>query len=104
VQINVHHGVVSHVSRAAESVSYKDDAESPIDCAEHGRENADICLAASDDDGIDICAAQLLVPVCARPWRIDLLVKYLGWRNEARNIRNEIDSALSSSIVIALQR
>ena len=53
VHVDIHHGVVGFVGRAAKRIGDEDDAEAPVDRAQHGGQHADIGFAAGDDDGID---------------------------------------------------
>src|SRR6185369_6404786 len=78
VHVNVHHGVVGFIRRAAKSIGHEDDAEAPVDRAEHRRKHADVGFAARDYDRVDPGAAQLLVEVAAGPRGIDLLVEQAG--------------------------
>src|SRR5689334_13823085 len=89
VHVDIHHRVVGLVSRTAKRVLDEDDAEAPVDCAEHGAQNADVSLAAGYDDRIYVGAAQLLVQVAAGPWRIDMLIEDFGGRNKRRKVWDE---------------
>ena len=82
IHVDIHHGVVGFIRRAAKSVGHEDDAEAPVDRAQHCGEHADVGFAAGDDDGVDTGAAQLLVQVAAGPGGIDMLVEGAGRGNE----------------------
>ena len=91
VHIDIHHGVVGFVRRTAKRIRDKDDAEAPVDRAQHGGQHADIGFAAGDDDGVDPGAAQLLVEVAPGPGRVDVFVEGAGRGNELREVRDQPD-------------
>src|ERR1700710_2561426 len=87
--VDIHHGVMRLVGRTAQRVLYEDDAKTPVDGAEHGAEDTDICFPARDNDRVDAAATQLQVEVAAGPGRVDVFVENLRGGNEGGELGDE---------------